>query len=135
MGRVTKAVRMTLEEIAAERARIDAKRKAEALASEATAVYNLDLIRKMERRIAGGEILTDALCVQLGAAARELTASQESNVVLARLVVRMGRDLHIYWYGEGRCPGANYTIAGQREYDAAMHEAEGPDVRREDCVP
>jgi len=93
--------------------------QAEALAAEEAAVYNLGLIRKLERRITslGFDNVAQAKHIEL----------------LTRLVERMGRDLDGYInadYGtfEAVNPAScySYTIASQREYDAAMHEAEGP---------
>jgi len=91
--------------------------KAEALAAEETAVYNLDLIRKLERRIT-------SLGFDNAAQAKHIE-------LLTRLVVRMGRDLDVHYadraaHGEGSLDGYPYTPIGQREYDAAMLEAEGP---------
>jgi len=93
--------------------------KAEALAAEDAAVYNLREIRKLEQR-------TERL-------GRMFADSERAGVLLTRLVERMGHDLAVI-AGEG-WGNKVYTLIGQAEYDAAMHDAEGPDVKREDCVP
>lgn len=115
--------------------------KAEAQAAEEAAVFNLELIRGLEKRVTGSEILIDALREQLGAMARELVASQESNVTLTRLVERMGEavDTLTEWYcNDGALLWGVHidtefplTAIGQREYDTAMHDAGGPPETRE----
>ena len=45
-------MRMTIEQVQAGRARTNENAKAEAMAAEEAAVYNLDLIRKLEKRVA-----------------------------------------------------------------------------------
>jgi len=58
----------------------------------------------------------------------ELADARRDTELLTRLVERMGEDLYAHcedtWdeASDLICP---YTIAGQRQYDAAMHEAEG----------
>ena len=58
-----------------------------------------------------------------------LEDARRDHAVLVKLVKRMGYDLDGYITAEygaaGRYP---YTVSGQREYDAAMHEAEGEPV-------
>ena len=78
-------IRMTPTDVRAERARMDARGKANGQISE--------LGRKVE--------------------------------LLTRLVERMGDDLGVPWQGY------EYTISGQRERDAAMHDAEGEPETRE----
>jgi len=55
-----------------------------------------------------------------------LADARRDHADLVGLVERIGRDL-------ATALGArnSYTIPGQREYDAAMHEAEGPPETRE----
>ena len=81
----------------------------EAEAAEDTAVYNLDLIRKLAKRT--GRLENDNV------------AQAKHIELLTRLVERMGCDL--FWYGYAGVEDHDYTVAGQRQYDAAMHEAEG----------
>ena len=85
----------------------------------------MERISKLEKRI---EATSSALSTGLAAI-----------ITLTRLVERMGRDLAGHEAKSWGCypiwTAYPYTLAGQREYDAAMHDAEGPDVRREDCVP
>lgn len=50
--------------------------------------------------------------------------------LLMRLVIRIGYDVQAH-----NLDLYPYTVIGQREYDAAMHDAEGAPVTREDCVP
>ena len=108
-----------------------ANAQADALAAEDTAVFNLGEIRKLGQRVDGK---TDAL-------AHALADARRGHADLLRLVERMGRVLEEHKARERphRFPYLRLlyplTIIGQREYDAAMHDAEGPDVRREDCVP
>ena len=73
--------------------------KAEALAAEEAAVYNWHELRKLK------DALDDV---------------RRDHAVLVLLVERMGADL-------ATALGArnSYTVIGQREYDAAIHEAEG----------
>jgi len=107
-----------IEEVLAQReARQKADAQAEALAAEEATVYNLGKIRKLER---------------------QLEAQEEVLVLLGRLVERMGRDLDGYInadYGtfEAVNPASrySYTLAGQRECDAAGHDAEGTPPTRE----
>jgi len=59
-----------------------------------------------------------------------LADARRDHADLVKLVERMGRDLDVHYadrvaHGEGSLDGYLYTIIGQREYDAAMHEAEG----------
>jgi len=96
--------------------------QAEALAAEDAAVYNLNLIRKLEKRV--NRLESDNM------------AQAKHIALLMELVERMGRDLDVHYadrvaHGEGSLDGYPYTVIGQREYDAAMHEAEGPDPTRE----
>jgi len=65
---------------------------------------------------------------------RDIVQMQARRItMLTRLVERIGRDLDGYInadYGtfEAVNPASRYpyTVAGQRQYDADMHEAEGP---------
>jgi len=67
-----------------------------------------------------------------------LADARRDHADLVGLVERIGRDLDGYItadYGTfvAASPASRYpyTIPGQREYDAAMHEAEGPPETRE----
>jgi len=105
----------TLDEILARREadKRKADAQAEALAAEEAAVYNLDLIRKLERRAARLE--------------SDNMAQAKHIEVLTRLVVRIGHDLNNHFQaGRNPHPRPPYTPAGQRQRDAACHEAEGP---------
>ena len=107
-------IRMTREEIAAYRK----KEQAEAMAAESAAVYNLDLIRKLEKRASALEFAN--------------VAQAKHIELLTRLVERMGETVKaleecIYPVRNEDISGGipiyyPYTIIGQREYDAAMHE-------------
>lgn len=55
---------------------------------------------------------------------RKLETSEETVAVLTRLVERMGCDLNTFWWGDNM-PDYPYTIIGQREWQAAQHDAEG----------
>jgi len=59
----------------------------------------------------------------------ELADARRDAAVLTRLVERIGEDLDAHCE-KTRHEASDliypYTIASQREYDAAMHEAEGP---------
>ena len=150
--------RMTLAEIQAYREAERAAMKdtqAEALATEGTAVYNLELIRKLEGRIEVSEAelhsrwvphlgdRINALEARLEAQADAIAATsallgreREKSAMLTRLVERMGNVLEsiaIEVWGNNWRPMVenSFTLQSQREYDAAMHEAEGPPVTRE----
>jgi len=103
----------------------------EAEATEDTAVYNLDLIRKLKKRV--GRLENDNV------------AQAKHIELLTRLMERIGRavDALADWHDKENLElicddvapvlndGYFYTPAGQREYDAAMHEAEGAPPTRE----
>uniref|UniRef100_A0A6M3XCB4 Uncharacterized protein n=3 Tax=viral metagenome TaxID=1070528 RepID=A0A6M3XCB4_9ZZZZ len=141
--------RSIIEEVLAQReARRKADAQAEALAAEDTAVYNLDLIRKLEKRVEDlqarvglNEYRDEAIQERVRRLEREieeisrlgcgdlenvLADARRDHSDLVKLVERMGRDLDSHcmtgFAREYRYP---YTITSQREYDAAMHEAEG----------
>ena len=77
------------------------------------------------------QVQAERLQMDARAKANERVAELERTVdTLVKLVVRMGCDLNTHWWGDNM-PDWPYTIEGQREYDAAMHEAEGPDPTRE----
>ena len=64
---------------------------------------------------------------------REIVQTQAERVtVLTRLVERMGADLATALGARNSYTViGHYTVISQREYDAAMHEAEGPPPTRE----
>ena len=86
---------------------------------------------ELEKRITGNETMVNILHEQLSATARELTASQENNVVLTRLVERMGRNIAPMEARRGYVLQYPHTIIGQREWQAAQHDAEGEPETRE----
>jgi len=62
---------------------------------------------------------------------REIVQAQARRIeTLVSLTERMGCDLNTFWWGDN-LPDHPYTEAGQREYDASMHAAGGPDPTRE----
>lgn len=74
-------------------------------------------------------------CTQLE---HTLSDARRDHAVLVRLVERIGLnfDAHVAVSGHvARRPRYIYNLVGQREHDAAQHDAEGAPVTREDCVP
>jgi len=67
---------------------------------------------------------------QVRALENTLAATRCHIDVLTRLVERMGCDLNTFWWGDN-LPDHPYTLIGQRQYDAAMHESEGAPPTRE----
>ena len=91
--------------------------KAEALAAEGAAVYNLELIRKLERKVGKLDLRLERL--------------ERDNALLTRLVERVGQTFNWNELEHGKVSRYPFTLIGQAEHDAAMHEAEGPPVTRE----
>ena len=77
------------------------------------------------------QVQAERLQMDAKARANERVAELERTVdTLVKLVERMGCDLNTHWWGDNM-PDWPYTPAGQREYDAARHEDDGPDPTRE----
>ena len=143
-------IRMTREEIA------DYQNKKrimdEAQAAEEAAVYNLGLIRGLDKRVTELQELrkidqaqaqwisrvqaevgrlgdmTDEIADAVMATSTLLDEERRKNETLTRLVVRMGHELRCHEEEHGWEYQWDYTPAGQRQYDAAMkklNEAEG----------
>ena len=95
--------------------------ESEAEAAEEVAVYNQNLIHRLERRVTALEFAN--------------VAQAEYIELLTRLVVRMGQVLQAHH--RHLCPWItqdqqfSFTPAGQREYDADKHEADGEPPTRE----
>ena len=144
---VMEAERKRIEEAAEVEKEQKRKRdvKAEALAAEGTAAYNLELIRKLEGRIEVSEAglhsrwvphlgdrintleaLGEAQASATDATSELLDCEIKTMVTLTRLVERMGRglvDLEAALRPTGLVgPIYTYTISGQREHDAAKQE-------------
>jgi len=105
----------------------------EAEAAEGAAVYNLDLIRKLEKAHADTRAIAqlnerrdEQMHERIRKLENALADARRDHSDLVKLVERMGRDLDSHcmtgFAREYRYP---YTIIGQREYDATMNEAEG----------
>ena len=136
-------IRMTREEVQAERERMDTRAsmsgrikelEARIKESDAEAIGWIEAVQD-----ANGIMRSDTIQLRRHVVVLEnaLADARRDHELLTRLVVRMGWSFAAHrindWAHTAADQGAKYpyTIAGQREYDAAMHEAEGPDPTRE----
>ena len=81
-----------------------------------------NVIRMTTAEIAQERLSMDARAKQNG----RIADLERQVVLLERLVERMGCDFNTFRWGVNAAVDYPYTIAGQRQWDAAMHEAEGP---------
>lgn len=102
---------------------------------KAELAWKIEELEKEAKRRTG---ILEGLADNQGQVVDQLADARCDHAELVRLVQRMGRDLDTHCADtmhEATDLQYPYTIIGQREYEAAMHDAEGPDVKREDCVP
>ena len=129
-------IRMTREEVQAERERMDARAsmsgrikelEARIKESDAEAIGWIEAVQD-----ANGIMRSDTIQLRRHVVVLEnaLADARRDHELLTRLVVRMGRDIsEKLWWDAGWAGG--YTIADQRQLEAEAHDAEGEPETRE----
>ena len=133
-------IRMTREEVQAERERMDARAsmsgrikelEARIKESDAEAIGWIEAVQD-----ANGIMRSDTIQLRRHVVVLEnaLADARRDHELLTRLVERIGKDFDVHCNETCHEPGGPlywpYTVEGQREYDAALHSAgvEPPDA-------